>query len=160
MSNLRAYVLSSKRTSVQICKSNLWCIRCFDMQNQRVYASFLKWTCVQICKWWFKHYNYSRLQSYPDNHIYRLHMRQLFRYMIKIKIIHFKPWDPDTSLDLILHQMLRFILGSDQAQHHKLITCILDLTLHQIFDTCTHGLMIFSSFYSFSPFSITWTKTS
>ena len=63
------------------------------------------------------------------------------------------------SWSVIHHHPHRCILSLDQAKHHKPITCILDLTLHQIFNTCTLGLMIFSSFYSFRPFSIPWTKT-
>jgi len=60
-----------------------------------------------------------------------------------IKIINFKPSDPDPSLDLIVHQPLRFILGSDQTKHHKPIICILDLTLHQILNSCSLGLMTY-----------------
>lgn len=48
-------------------------------------------------------------------------------------MIHSKPLDPDLSLDLVLHQPLRFLLHLDQAMHHKPITCILDLIFHQIF---------------------------
>ena len=50
-------------------------------------------------------------------------------------MIHFKPFDPDPSLDLVLHQLVRFLLSSDQAKHHEPITYILDLILHQIFKT-------------------------
>jgi len=52
-----------------------------------------------------------------------------------IEIVYFKPFDPDLSLDLVLHQPMRYLLGSDQAMHHKPFTCILDLMLHQIFKT-------------------------
>ena len=50
-------------------------------------------------------------------------------------MIHSKPLDPDLSLDLVLHQPLRFLLSLDQAKHHEPITCILDLILQQIFKT-------------------------
>ena len=50
-------------------------------------------------------------------------------------MIHSKPFDPDLSLDLVLHQPARFLLSLDQAMHHEPIACILDLTLHQIFKT-------------------------
>ena len=40
------------------------------------------------------------------------------------------------------------------------LTCIYDSTLHKIFKSLHYtGLMIFSSLYSFRPFSIPWTKT-
>ncbi len=48
-------------------------------------------------------------------------------------MIHSKPLDPDLSLDLVLHQLLRFLLSLDQVMHHEPIVYILDLTLHQIF---------------------------
>jgi len=57
------------------------------------------------------------------------------------------------------HQPYRWILISDQTKHKNLITYIYDLTLHNIFNPWTHGLMIFPSLYSFSSFSIPWTKT-
>ena len=50
-------------------------------------------------------------------------------------MIHSKPLDPNLSLDLVLHPLLGFLLSLDQAMHHKPITCILDLILHQIFKT-------------------------
>ena len=53
------------------------------------------------------------------------------------------------------------ILDSDQEQHHKPITSILDLTLHQIFIPFTHtylGLMIFS-LYRFRLLPIPGSKT-
>ena len=70
-------------------------------------------------------------------------------------------YDLDPSLDLIHHQMLRCIFSLDQAKHQKPITCIFsfDLTLHKIFITSAHIPLIFSSLYSFRPFSIPWTKT-
>jgi len=70
-----------------------------------------------------------------------------------IDIVHFKPFDPDLSLDLVLHQSVRSLHSSDQAMHHQPITCILDLILHQIFKTFTPSLylMIFFSFYSLRP---------
>ena len=50
-------------------------------------------------------------------------------------MIHSKPFDPDLSLDLVLHQLVRFLLSLDQAKHYEPITCILDLILYQIFKT-------------------------
>ena len=34
-------------------------------------------------------------------------------------MIHSKPFDPDLSLDLVLHQPVRSLLSSDQAMHHN-----------------------------------------
>jgi len=78
-----------------------------------------------------------------------------------IYIFHFKPFDPNLSLDLVLHQPVRSLHSSNQAMHHQPITYILDLILHQIFKTfsITLCLMIFFSFYSLRPFTIPWSKT-
>ena len=64
------------------------------------------------------------------------------------------------SWSIIHHQPHRCFLGSDQAKHHKPVTNILDVTLHQIFITCTPtlGLMIFS-LCRFRLLSIPWSKT-
>ena len=47
-------------------------------------------------------------------------------------MIHSKPFDPDLSLDLVVHQPVRSLHSSNQAMHHQPITYILDLILHQI----------------------------
>ena len=62
---------------------------------------------------------------------------------------------------IILHQPYRCIRRSDLSNKQKLINLhIYNSTLHKIFRSLAlHGLVIFSSLYSFRPFSIPWTKT-
>ena len=139
---------------------------------QMVYATTMNQTCVHMCfhqsqpayrsiniQSWLaaiSNLSYTQFRSLQAS-VYRSRI-SIIKY---IEIVHFKPFDPDLSLDLVLHQPVRSLLSSDQAMHHQPITCILDLILHQIFNIflISFCLMIFFSFYSLRPYSIPWSKT-
>ena len=102
----------------------------------RFYQSQLVYTSVNI-HWWFAtipNLSYTQIIIFTKHYMCQYtDLEQAWSN--RIEMIHSKPLDPDISLYLILHQLLRFLLGSDIARHHEPITCILYLILHQIFST-------------------------
>ena len=139
-----------------------------DIIFHNVYATLMNQTSVYTCFYQSEpayrsantNLKTSQLFQFSDHNIFRIKHASVFRSSLSM----IKPHDDNTFQALISHSIIhhhphRCILSSDHVKHHKPITCILDLTLHQIFNTCTLDLMIFSSFYGFRPFSIPWTKT-
>ena len=92
------------------------------MNKTRVYTRFYQSQPAYRSK-----NNFYQLAAVPDishtHNTYRTIHASICRSRISIiKIVHFKPFDPDLSLDLVLHQPMRSLLSSDQAMHHQPIT--------------------------------------
>jgi hypothetical protein len=136
---------------------------CRELQLSLVFQSLLEGSYNPLA--YRSKNNFHQLAAVPDiSYTQNITLRQYadleIRIINHIKIVHFKPLDPDLSLDLVLHQPVRSLLSSDQAMHHQPITCILDLMLHQIFKTFQiHLPNDFFSLYSLRPCSIPRAKT-
>ena len=121
-------------------------IRAFTKENQ----------CIDLQ---IKTYNFAVIPNFRYTHIIEFkgknicqHSNLAYPLSHHIMISRFMSFDPNSSLDLIHHEILRCILSPNQEKHQKPITCIFyfDLTLHKIFITHALSPLIFSSLYSFS----------
>ena len=113
---------STTRTTCDFKYHSSNCIRYYNEPNLHTYALTPKPTRVQIYKYSIMTCSDFKLKLYPFRSLQVSVYRSRISIINHIEIVHFKPFDPDLSLDLVLHQPMRSLLSSDQAMHHQPIT--------------------------------------
>ena len=130
------------------------CIRYYNEPNLHTYTLTPNPTRVQIYKYSIKTCSYLKLNLYLVQNIKCVSIQSIINH---IEIVHFKPIDPDLSLDLVLHQLVRSLLS---LHHNPYLAYWISYSIrYSSISPYPLCLMIFFSFYSLRSCSIPWSKT-